>query len=156
MNKKYAALLIFAAMLFWTCQHTVADLTSLKDTFFSRNGSNESRGMDGNCGSCHEHKSGSQKITLGGTLFKSDKSTLYKNGGVINLFSQPGGQGTLLKTIQVDNVGNFYSNANYILSTPYYVEVVSAAGDTAYMAQSLANGSCGSCHGKTTDNIFVK
>ncbi|MDZ4757885.1 MAG: hypothetical protein SGJ10_07090 [Bacteroidota bacterium] len=156
MKKKNIVILLFAAFLFWTCKHTIADVTSLKDTYYSTTGDTESKNMNGDCTSCHEHQSGSKKITLGGALYKEDRTTAYKDGGVINLYSQPGGQGSLLKTIQVDNEGNFYSNANYKISTPYYVEVVSVAGNKAYMGQALAYGSCGSCHGVNTDKIFVK
>ncbi len=156
MNKKNQVIILFGIMLIWACKHTINDVINLKDTYYSTKGNSESKNMDGDCTSCHEHTVGDKKITLGGTLYKDDKKTVYPDGGTINLYSQPGGQGTLLKSIQVDNIGNFYSNANYIISTPYYVEVVSAAGNKAYMGQSLANGSCGSCHGKTTDNIFIK
>lgn len=152
--KTFAAVLALS-ILFHACKHTINDNSNLADHEASEHHSNESRGMSGDCISCHKAGgSGEGVFTLGGTVFQEDLKTKQPNG-YIKLYSGPQGTGVLLKTIQVDNLGNFYSDANYNFSLPIYPAAVSASGNVKYMSTSLSGGSCNSCHGPTTSVINV-
>lgn len=157
MNKiiKLLTPVLLICTIFYSCKHTINDNTNLADQEASRHGSNKSRGMSGDCISCHKLRgSGEGVFTLGGTVFKPDLKTIQPNG-YIKLYSGPQGTGVLLKTIEVDALGNFYSDANYNFTLPIYPAAVSAGGSVKYMGSSLSGGSCNSCHGVSTDVIHV-
>lgn len=153
----YFTFLVFStAVFFYSCKHTVNNNTDLTDKEASKHGSNESKDMSDNCLSCHKSGgSGDGVYTLGGTVFKDDKKTKQANG-FIKLYSGPNGTGTLLKTIEVDAWGNFYSDANYNFSLPIYPSAETAAGVKKFMSTSISSGACNSCHGVSTDVITVQ
>ncbi|MBI3233793.1 MAG: hypothetical protein HYZ42_07090, partial [Bacteroidetes bacterium] len=76
--------------------------------------------------------------------------------GYIRLYSGPMGTGTLLKTIEVDALGNFYSDANYNFGLTIYPVAETSSGVRKYMSSSLTSGACNSCHGVSEAVINVE
>lgn len=144
-------------MVLYSCVHTINNNSDLTDNqSASLHNSNKSRNMSNNCLSCHiKGGNGDGVYTLGGTVFKNDKKTKQING-FIKLYSGPNGTGTLMKTIEVDNIGNFFSDANYNFKLPLYPSAETASGVKKYMSTPLSSGACNSCHGVSTDVIMVQ
>lgn len=114
----------------------------------------ESHKMGQNCMSCH--KSGGEGegwFNLAGTVYDSQKSSTYPNA-TVRLYSQPNGAGSLITTIEVDGLGNFYTTANIDFENGLYVSV---SGDkaTEHMLSPILSGQCNSCHGTSTDRIWT-
>ena len=78
-------------------------------------------------------------------------------GGTIKLYTQSNGKGELVKTIQVDRKGSFYTTESINFSTELYPLVINANNDIKYMAQSITSGACNLCHnGVSTKKIWTK
>lgn len=119
-------------------------------------GNMESRSMTGNCLSCHKSGgTGDGIYTVGGTVYKEDQTTKYPNID-IKFYTGPDGTGTLVKTLQVDGSGNFYTTKALDLTQGLYPAVDNKKGDVEYMNRVLTSGDCGSCHGNTEDVINIK
>jgi len=71
----------------------------------------------------------------------------------IKLYTGPNSTGTLIKTIQVDGRGNFYTTEAIDFSSGLYPSV-QGNSTTKHMGSSLSNGSCMSCHGVSTSKIW--
>lgn len=131
----------------YSCQH-------VSGTYVSSHGSMAGRSMNNNCMDCHKTGATEGGFTIGGTVFKSDSVTRYPNGTVY-LYSGPYGTDSLIATVEVDGVGNFYTTHQFDLSKGVYPVVVSSMGNKAYMQTVLTNGACNSCHGVTQAHIVV-
>lgn len=119
-------------------------------------GNDESKTMSGKCLSCHKSGgTGDGIYTIGGTVYKEDQITKYPNID-IKFYTGPNGTGTLVKTLQVDGVGNFYSTKSLDLSLGLYPAVDNKNGQVEYMNQKLTTGDCNSCHNSNpTDYINI-
>ena len=75
-------------------------------------GSNKSHNKGMNCMQCH-YASGEGEgcFNVAGTIYQSNLQNT-QNGGKVELFTEPNGQGTLKYTINIDGKGNFYTTAN--------------------------------------------
>jgi cytochrome c553 len=136
------------------CKHTTLDNLNLTENGnYSTSNSDESRRMSGDCMKCHgAGGSVGDNMTLGGSVYKDNGTGLYPNTKIY-LYSGPNGTGQLLKTIEVDGVGNFYSSAKYNFNLALFPVVEGKNGAKRYMGTALTNGSCNSCHGVSTDKI---
>jgi len=96
------------------------------------------------CQNCHKNGgSGKGVFTVAGSVYENDLTTLYPDT-TIHLYTQANGQGTLVASIEVDGLGNFYTTESINLSGGLYPAVTSDNG-TNYM--SLTDlGTCNSCH----------
>ena len=122
----------------------------------SRYNENESHNAGQNCMSCH--KSGSHAegwFTVGGTVYNASKTTVYPNA-TIKLYTGPNETGTLVKSVEVDGKGNFYTTADINFTNGLYVSVTGTTGNTNKMASSITTGQCNSCHGSSTEKISAE
>ena len=115
----------------------------------------ESHKMGQNCMSCH--KSGGEGegwFNLAGTVYEGDRSTTYPNT-TVKIYDEPNGVGSLISTIEVDGLGNFYTTNNIDFGNGLYVSV-SGDTETIYMIGPVTSGQCNSCHGTSTDTIWTR
>ena len=108
-----------------------------------------------NCMSCHRSGGeGEGWFTAAGTLYDSLQSSAYPNA-TVKLYTGPNASGTLKSTIEVDNLGNFYTTEAIDFGTGLYASV-EGSNLTMNMPSSITTGQCNSCHGVTTGKIWVK
>ena len=115
----------------------------------------ESHNMGQNCMSCHiQGGDGEGWFTVAGTVYDSLKTSTLPNS-TVKLYSGPNGTGTLIATIEVDGLGNFYSTNSINFGGGLYT---SATGNTTtkHMNTSITTGNCNSCHGGSVDRIWTK
>ena len=118
----------------------------------SSTGSSKSHNKGQNCMQCHTASGeGEGCFNVAGTLYKADLQNA-QNGGTVELYTAPNGQGTLKYTIAIDNKGNFYSTAK-IDYAGLYPKVTSPSGASIYMNSALSSGACNSCHGPSTSKL---
>ena len=109
-----------------------------------------------NCMNCHASGGeGNGWFNAAGTVYTPDSSSTYTNP-VVQLYTQPDSLGnqTLVATINGDASGNFYTTASINFGSGLYPVVV-GAHSTRYMAATITQGACNSCHGVTTARLFV-
>jgi hypothetical protein len=123
----------------------------------SAHNNDESHNMGRNCMDCHK-KGGQGKgwFIVAGTVYdyNSDSEARSPNGTVY-LYSDKERK-SLVATIEVDNLGNFYNTDNISFGSGLYPTVVSISNDTRNMTSSITQGACNGCHNVTTYKIFVK
>ncbi|HSH20763.1 MAG TPA: hypothetical protein VLA03_09935 [Draconibacterium sp.] len=126
----------------------------------SRYNKTESHNAGENCMSCHKSGGpGEGWFTAGGTVYNAAKTAVYPNA-TVKLYTGPNETGTLVKTIEVDGKGNFYTTADINFANGLYVTVTGAGagatGNTNKMASSITTGQCNSCHGSSVGKISVE
>jgi len=122
------------------------------ETNISKAGSDESHNKNQNCMSCHTSGgTGEGCFSVAGTAYKSNK-TSYANAGSVKFYSAPNGEGTLKHTIAIDALGNFHTTESIDLTGLY--PAITLGGSEHYMSTAPGNGSCNSCHGVSTDNLW--
>lgn len=60
---------------------------------------------------CHDGGEGEGWFKVAGTLYDSSLTKTHSNG-FIELYTQPNGNGSLVKRVAVDGLGNFYTTEN--------------------------------------------
>lgn len=111
--------------------------------------------MKDNCLSCHAPGgSGNGIFMVGGTVFKNDLKTRYPNL-TVRFYTQPNGGGELVKTLEVDAYGNFYTTGSLPFGKGLYPQVENGKGEIRSMKTWLTSGACNSCHGVSTDPINI-
>ncbi len=118
----------------------------------STHGSVHSHNEGENCMSCHHPDTEAPCWEIGGTAFHPGGVTTLPNATLL-LFSGPLGQGTLLDSIDFDGLGNVYTSEAVQFGIGIFPAVLTPAGDTAFMNQSIRDGACNRCHGVTTERI---
>ena len=144
------ALCALACLVIYSCTH-------VSGTFISAHGSMAGRSMKDNCMDCHQAGATQGAFSVAGTVLQMDYTTRNPNGTVY-LYSQPNaslGNDSVIATIEVDGVGNFYTTHPIDLSKGVYPAVTSASGNKVFMKGITTNGSCNSCHGPIESNIVV-
>jgi cytochrome c553 len=120
---------------------------------FSSYNETESHNAGNNCMNCHKSGgSGEGIFTVGGTVYKTNSTTVYPNT-TVKLYTGPNGSGTLVKTIEVDGKGNFYTSGTINFGSGLYPVVTGTTGSITNMTESIKTGACNSCHGVTTGKI---
>jgi cytochrome c553 len=115
---------------------------------------NESHNAGQNCMSCHKSGGhGEGWFTAAGTVYNATGATVSPNASV-KLYTGPNGTGSLVKTIEVDGKGNFYTTSSIDFGTGLYVSVTGKSGSVSTMSSSITTGQCNSCHG-SSDKIMV-
>lgn len=108
-----------------------------------------------NCMNCHSGTGGGEGcFAVAGTIYNKDLTATVPNASV-KLFSGPDGSGNLLRTIEVDAKGNFYDGKNDGLMEKFYPIVISPDGVQDTMREPITVGACNSCHGISTEKIWV-
>jgi hypothetical protein len=127
---------------------------SKNETKISTANGNESHNAGRNCMDCH--KSGGEGegwFTAAGTAYNPIDSGIYRNA-VVQLYTLPNGNGTLVSTLYGDAKGNFYTTAGIDFSNGLYPSIIGATG-TTHMHALITQGACNSCHGVTQTRIIA-
>ncbi len=120
----------------------------------SENEEMESHNLGQNCMNCHTIGGiGEGIFTIAGSVYQSDLITSYPNL-TINLYTEINGGGELIKKINGDGLGNFYSTDSTEFGSGVYPAITNGSS-IKYMPQLTTTGSCNSCHNNTiTSKIF--
>lgn len=122
----------------------------------SENFSEESHNTGQDCMECHvPGGSGEGWFTVAGSVFDLQLEEPVANG-LIELTAEPQSEGSIIATIEIDAKGNFYSTEAIDISDGIYATVKSKDGNKEYMLSQVTSGSCNSCHGTSTDKIWVE
>ena len=125
------------------------------ETLISSHNSDESHNMGQDCMECHKKGGGGEGwFVVAGTVYDSLKQNTIPNT-TIELRSEPNGAGTLKYTIQGDAKGNFYTTENIDFGNGLYT-LVKSSQSIKFMNGSITNGKCNSCHGNSTERIWIK
>lgn len=149
MNLNYLIIVLFSLVFLTACENE-------NETKISKNNTAESHNNGQNCMSCHvSGGSGEGRFTIAGSVYNNTKNTAYPNG-TVKLFTQANGSGTIVKTIETDSKGNFYTTESVSFSDGLYVGVYGTNGEQKFMTSKISNGACNSCHGSTTEKIWIE
>jgi len=74
----------------------------------------------------------------------------------IKLYSAAQGGGNLIKTIEVDGNGNFYTTEKVKFKRDVYPSIEGVNGNVKFMSTPISKGNCNSFHGVTTSNLLAK
>lgn len=144
------ALMACFAFLLQSCEKEGGDVKNI-----SSNNANESHNAGKNCMQCHvSGGEGSGWFQVAGTVYNSAYSAVQPNG-VVKLYTGPDGTGTLKATIEVDAKGNFFTTEAIDFTGGLYPKVTGSSGTSMAMGSSITMGQCNSCHGVSTNKIFV-
>jgi len=116
---------------------------------------NESHLMGNDCITCHVKDGGGEGwFTAAGTVYDTALVNTYPNL-TIDLYSGINGTGDLIKTIEVDGKGNFYTTKKIDFTNGLYPTVTNETGVKQNMQIPTTSGACNSCHGVITDKIWA-
>ncbi|NQU88726.1 MAG: hypothetical protein HQ541_23530 [Mariniphaga sp.] len=109
-----------------------------------------------NCMSCHiSGGKGKGWFTVAGTVYNASLTSVYINS-TVKLYKDSISSGTLVKTIEVDGKGNFYTTDNVDFGNGLYATVTGTSGNIKPMVSSFLTGQCNSCHGIFTGKIWAE
>lgn len=150
---KFAAMvtwMVIVAFMFQGCEKEGGDVKNI-----SSNNANESHNAGRNCMECHVSGGpGKGWFQAAGTVYNSTYSAVQPNG-VVKLYTGPDGTGTLKATIEVDAKGNFFTTDAIDFTGGLYPKLTGTSGTSMAMGSSITMGQCNSCHGVSTNKIFV-
>lgn len=156
MNRKYLYFVfLFFATVLGACSH-YDELQ--KDPKESRRGEDESHNEGENCSSCH-NVNGHEAVreggwwTVSGTVFGDDDKV--QSNAVVELWEKPNQQGKLIKRLEVDEEGNFYTNQILNFMGGCY-PAIKLDNKVKVMPIPYTGGSCNSCHGVSTSKLEIK
>ena len=153
MKLKLTTLFIALASLGLTFQSCEKDENETKVSYYS---ASESHNEGQNCMSCHvSGGDGEGWFTVAGTVYETNKTTTNPKS-TVRFYTGAGGTGTLKATVEVDARGNFYTTESVDFGNGLYTMVESSTGNKEYMAGKVTSGACSSCHGSSTDRVWVK
>lgn len=129
--------------------------SSCGKTNVSKDGGNESHNNGRNCMDCHHDGGGGYGcFNIAGSAFTAAGDGV--SGGTVRLYSEPNGQGTLLATLSIDKLGNFYTTNAFSVGNGFYPMIENSIGHKVYMPSPATSGSCNSCHGVSTSRIQIQ
>jgi mono/diheme cytochrome c family protein len=124
------------------------------DDNISAAGSSKSHNKGQNCMVCHQAKGeGEGCFIAAGTVYDQNLLNTVSSGKV-DFYTGPNETGTLKQTIIIDSKGNFYTTADFS-PVGLYPVVTGPTGNKKEMGSALTSGACNSCHGSSTDNLWV-
>ncbi len=148
-------LFIFGVVFIWQCSHADQLRKYGKE---SERGSTESHNFGQNCMTCH-NQSGNEAVREGGwwniagSVISDDSNQPFTNG-VVELWSLPDRQGVLYYTLDIDALGNFYTEKIVNFPGDCYPAVVNTiTGESKSMDDPFRAGGCNACHGYTEELI---
>lgn len=126
------------------------------ETKISSFNDNESHNFGKNCMSCHiSGGEGEGWFNVAGSIYGSDQISPFSNA-TIEFYTEANGQGALVKTVEGDALGNFYTTEEINFSSGLY-PVISDGLDKNYtMNSSVNSGACTSCHGSSTEVLYIR
>ena len=146
---RWGVIFALSAMLLVGCD---SEGSEADEVMVSRFGDTESHNAGENCFSCHRTGgSGEGVFVVAGTVYREDLTTVNP-GTIVRLLSNP--DRTLLRSIEVDARGNFYTTEALSFSGGLLAEVISGS-ESRTMMTPVTNGACNSCHGDTVPVINV-
>jgi hypothetical protein len=149
-SKLYPYLFLLLTILFFSCEK------GGNETKISRHNDEESHNMGKNCMDCHKKGgSGAGWFKVAGTVYDTTFSFLYPNAS-IKLYTQQYGGGDIVKNIEVDGNGNFYTTESVDFSAGLYPAVTGTTEKTLYMVNPATTGACNSCHNYTNCKISTR
>lgn len=153
--KKYSpfflALIISLLLAQVSCEE---DNDNGDETLISLNFENESHNAGSNCMECHKPGAkGEGWFSVAGTVYDKTKTSAFPNTEVV-FYRGPAGTGEIIKTIEVDALGNFYTTEDINFDNDIYVGV-KGSSSVKYMISAIDNGKCNACHGLNTEKIWV-
>lgn len=117
-------------------------------------GADDSHNKGQNCMVCHQAKGeGNGCFIAAGTVYDQNLLNTVSSGKV-DFYTGPNETGTLKQTILIDSKGNFYTTADFS-PVGLYPVVTGPTGNKKEMGSALTSGACNSCHGSSTDNLWV-
>jgi len=151
MKINYLIIVFFTFILLSSCEKE-----NENETKISNNNSDESHNLGQNCMNCHvSGGSGEGWFTVAGSLYDFTQTNAYPTGSV-KFTTEPNGAGIIVKNIEIDNKGNFYTTETIDLGKGLYVGVFGTNGEQKFMISKITNGACNSCHGNSTDKIWIE
>jgi hypothetical protein len=153
--KKHFWLALFVASITWiSCSHYEQLQQNPEESKF---GEDESHNTSENCGSCHNVNGNEAVIeagwwTLSGSVLNSQSRAPQK--AVVELWEKPNKQGNLIKRLEVDDLGNFYTNQIINFKGGVYPSITTN-NQTISMGTAFNGGSCNSCHGISTTKLTI-
>ncbi|MDX1739949.1 MAG: hypothetical protein R3178_01595, partial [Rhodothermales bacterium] len=122
------------------------------EVMISRFGDTESHNAGEDCMTCHRSGGrGEGAFVVAGTVYEEDGNTVNP-GTTIRLLSNP--DGAVLRIIEVDARGNFYTTEPLSFDGGLLTEVVSGS-ELRAMITPITEGSCNACHGNSTPVIRI-
>lgn len=117
-------------------------------------GADDSHNKGQNCMVCHQAKGeGNGCFIAAGTVYDQNLLNTVSSGKV-DFYTGPNETGTLKQTILIDSKGNFYTTADFS-PVGLYPVITGPTGNKKEMGSALTSGACNSCHGSSTDNLWV-
>ena len=136
------ALVIFMLSVLFSCKK---DGSGEQKDITSTSLSSESHNNGQNCMICHKKGGqGNGWFNIAGSVYNSTQTFPYITATVELRTDQSGG-GTLVKSVEVDQIGNFYTNNPIDFGSGLYASVIGGIS-TQYMSSKITNGACNYCH----------
>ena len=108
-----------------------------------------------NCMNCHNAEGDGEGIfSAAGSVYDTTQIAPFPNAKVI-LYTGANGSGNVVKNIEVDAYGNFYTTESISFENDLFVSVLNPNGTETFMNSPVVNGECNSCHGSSSVRIFV-
>jgi len=121
----------------------------------SKSFSDESHKTGQDCMSCHVSGGGGEGwFTVAGSVYNKELTDVNPNG-LVQFTTEANGSGAIIEEVEVDGKGNFYTTEPIDFGDGLYVLVQSSEGKIRYKNSKITNGACNSCHGLSTDKIWV-
>ncbi len=125
------------------------------ETKISKYKKKKSHNSGQNCMNCHNvGGSGEGVFKIAGTIYNEGFTATLPNT-TVKLYTAPNGGGSLVATVKVDGLGNFYTTEKVDFGDGLYPAVIGNQ-TTKYMNSSVQSGACYSCHNSITGKIWAK
>ncbi len=153
--KTIVLLMLPVFLVFQACEKEGNENEHETETKISKHNDDESHNAGENCMSCHvSGGEGEGLFVVAGTVYKESKTAVYPNT-TVQFHTEANAGGTLVKSIEVDGKGNFYSTETLDFGTGLYTSVIGDS-ETKYMMSPVSIGACNSCHSTSSNRIWAK
>lgn len=125
-------------------------------TKISLHNTNDSHNSGHACLNCHDVSSSNEyKFRIAGTVYNLTETAVYPNA-TIYLYTSANAGGSLVATVEVDALGNFYTTQSIDWGNSGLYPVVESSQGTRFMSTPTSNGNCNGCHtGNSVSRIYV-
>ena len=145
MKKQLLLTTLSISLIFASCEKKISEYSSSESHY---------AGQD--CMQCHKSGGdGEGNFDVAGTVYDTTKTAVL-SGATVKLYSAANGGGDLIKTLEVDQLGNFYTTENVKFKDDVYPSVIGLSGVETFMATPISTGSCNSCHGVSTTRVWAQ
>ncbi|MFN8365645.1 MAG: hypothetical protein U0Y96_00225 [Candidatus Kapaibacterium sp.] len=151
---KVLVMFVVCLPLLWITSCSDSESTENEEAFLqSSTYGSKSHNTGSDCMQCHKKGGGAKGIfTVAGSVYQLDKSRPNPNG-LVFLSALANGREQEVQ-LNVDGLGNFYTTETVAFGKGLYPQHKSSKDTIRYMNDAITNGSCNSCHGRTTDVIY--